>query len=111
MVGGHAASAADRWKSADRLRGLRATYYLPGSVWMGLSGQPNSQEKDSCISCARMGKRGAEMGGWGGRVSGWVGLPQTSPRPESFRTHIWAVKENGANDTAQQLLIGGRRFF
>ena len=77
---------------------------------MGLSGQPNSQEKDSCISCARMGKRGAEMGGWGGRVSGWVGLPQTSPRPESFRTHIWAVKENGANDTAQQLLIGGRRF-
>ena len=40
---------------------------------MGLSGQPNSQEKDSCISCARMGKRGAEMGGWGGRVSGWVG--------------------------------------
>ena len=54
------------------------------------------------------------MGGWGGRVSGWVGgwgCLQTSPRPESFRTHIWAVKENGANDTAQQLLIGGRRFF
>ena len=40
---------------------------------MGLSGQPNSQEKDSCIRCARMGKRGEEMGGWGGRVSGWVG--------------------------------------
>ena len=78
MVGGHTASAADRWKSADRLRGLRATYYftrkcVDGVIWAAKLPLGVSQEKDSCISCARMGKRGAEMGGWGGRVSGWVG--------------------------------------